>query len=684
MTDPILDIFRDEAAEHLRVLELAFLDLENAGDVAARTDLIDRLFRHAHTLKGDARAVGLDELQSLAQLLEDRLDQLRSHPERIDRAAVSEGLKELDQLRNAFDAWKAAAAGESQPAPAPAGRAPPDDGEQSASMAAEQGEPEGFTVRVPAERLDRLLALAGELRIQQRAGDAALQQIEGLRTQLEQIGGDDARHAVDAVIDQMLRLEHRVRRQRTGEQRLSESLDHEIRQSRLLPLMVLAESLRRPVRELADSLGKQVRYQIDVGRVLLDKAVIEALKAPLLHLVRNAVDHGVESPDLRESAGKPREGTLRLTARQRGDRVQITLSDDGSGINFAQIRRRVQRLSELDAQGAEALSPEALAEWLFRPGFSTAEVGDVSGRGVGLDVVRDAVHRLHGRVRVDTSVEAGAAFVLTIPVTISTIRILTVYEGGQYYGIPSAAVVRTGRAAEHQLRSVEGVTVLPVDGNPVAWTSLGELLGNAPSRALVRPGSRPYFLLQHGSRRTAVAVEELDEESEVVLKPLGFPLAGMRGVLGGTIRPDGAVQIVLDLVDVQVRQRPDVSAGGVALESPPRILIVDDSPTTRAVLRNLLAAAGYAVRTAVDGVDALEKLKAQRVDLLISDFEMPRLNGPDLTRQVKARYGMPVILVTGREHSEHRRAGLEAGADAYVVKSTFQGESLLDVVRQLV
>ena len=227
--------------------------------------------------------------------------------------------------------------------------------------------------------------------------------------------------------------------------------------------------------------------------------------------------------------------------------------------------------------------------------------------------------------------------------------------------------------------------MLTVDGEPVPWVPLADLVGAAGGVSPAEGGACPYVLVAREGQRVAIAVDDMEDEAEVLLKPLGFPLTGMRGVMGGTIRPDGSVQIVLDIVSSAFRPQCGGARGPVNAAQPAvRILVVDDSPTTRSILRNVFAAAGYAVRTAVDGVDALEQLRSHGVQLVVCDLEMPRLNGFELTRRVKSQFGLPVVLVTGLEKEEDRRQGLEAGADAYVVKSTFHGEGLLEVVRQLV
>ncbi len=737
MVDPIFIIFQEEAQEHLRGLEQGFLDLEATTDLARRRALIDATFRHAHTLKGDARVIGLAALQESAQQLEDLLERFRDNPGALDEAAINEGLARLDRVRLDYERWQAqwdpATAGSlpglgpalgelptPPPAPQPAAdelpvpqaaaetSPPPADEDQPTAAAHEAGLPPGgtqpqaspgpaagskwssggeqrFMVRVPSDQLDRMLNLVGEIQITQRAGAAMVSQVAELRKRLEHLShdvesGDPT--AIDAVYDYVRRIETEHRKQQTREQLLVRSLEAELRQARLLPLTMLAESLRRPVRDLAHALGKKVRYEIDVGTVLLDKGVIEALKTPLLHLISNALDHGLEPLPGRQAAGKPEEGVIRLAAQQRGEQVRIMLSDDGAGLSFERIRHRLRTQLGMPADEVQQLTEQQLAAYLFQPGFTTAEVGQVSGRGVGLDAVRDAVQRLQGRITLASSSSAGTTFVLTVPVTVSTIRILSVWSGGQCYGIPTTAIEHTGRAKVSQVRQLEGASVLPHDGGAVPWVHLAEMIGIGAPR---QPGSEqavPYLMLNTTSGMVAVAIDELEEEREILLKPLGFPLSGMPGVIGGAIRPDGAVQLVLDLADDVFSRRRQRN-----LQPPPavqarRVLVVDDSPTTRTFLRNLLAQAGFAVRTAVDGIDALEKLRTHPVDIVVSDFEMPRLGGVDLTRQIKSQYGLPVILVTAREQEHHRRQGLEAGADAYVVKSTFQGEGLIDVLRQ--
>jgi two-component system chemotaxis sensor kinase CheA len=422
---------------------------------------------------------------------------------------------------------------------------------------------------------------------------------------------------------------------------------------------------------------------VAVGGVMLDKAVIETLKNPLLHLIRNAADHGIETPAVRAAAGKAEEAVIRIAASPRGPLVQITISDDGRGVDFERVRERVRQRGELDEAELAALSERELAAFLFLAGFSTAPAGEVSGRGVGLDVVRETVRSLHGNVELQSSASSGCAFVITVPVTVSTIRILTVLTGGQYFGVPTISIRKTGRARLEELRELNGRPVLPIDGQPVRWVHLAELLDLKESP---KPQNQPawsYLLVKQHDHDIAVAVEDMEDESEVLLKPLGFPLGGLPGVMGATIRADGSLEMVLDLSSSDwfendsrpVRPRADQKASR-------HILVVDDSPTTRAVLRNVFTAAGYSVITATDGVDALELLRSRPVDLVVSDVDMPRLNGFDLTRQIKSKFGLPTILVTGREKEEHRREGLAVGADAFVVKSTFEDKGLLEVVQQ--
>ncbi|WP_437227087.1 hybrid sensor histidine kinase/response regulator [Planctomicrobium sp. SH661] len=692
MHDPIFDIFRDEAREHLRLLEEGLLDLDATSDPAARTQLVNSLFRHAHNIKGDARALDLNDLQEAAGVLEELLEHFREDPAAVNANLVEKGLQELDVLKKAYEQWhRVFIAAESNdtftPSTSSVTPAIPAASESSADASPLWME-HFLTVRVGSDRLDQMLNLVGEVRVLQRSDGEMQRQLSALRGRLseltQQVRGE-LRPALESAFDHARRIELSLHQQQTREQVLMQSLEENISAARLLPVSMLADSLRRPVRDLARSLGKEVRYQADVGDVLLDKAVLESLRGPLLHLVRNAVDHGIETPQVRRSRGKNAQGTIHLQAGRRGEKVYIQISDDGAGADFDRIRKRILDHDLLSQQEVDELSPEQLSQWLFQPGFSTADVGEISGRGVGLDVVRDALQRIQGRIELSTESGKGTTFSLFLPVTLSTIRILTVWCGGQCFGIPSNSILRTGRVQTSELRRIKETPVILIENEPVRWIPMAEFLQVDPTRGGMQNQVQSYVVIQQEGRKIALQVDDLDDEREVLLKPLGFPLSGTPGILGGTIRPDGSVQLVLDLnFDQSHRETRRWQPQGHEGRSHPefRVLVVDDSPTTRALLRNIFTGAGYEVQTAVDGIDALEKLRIARPDLVVCDFEMPRLNGVDLTRQIKSNWNLPVILVTGREQEHHRREGLEAGADAYVVKSTFRGESLLDLVKQ--
>jgi two-component system chemotaxis sensor kinase CheA len=298
--------------------------------------------------------------------------------------------------------------------------------------------------------------------------------------------------------------------------------------------------------------------------------------------------------------------------------------------------------------------------------------------------VFSSIRSLQGTTRLISTSAAGTTFEMKVPVSVSTIRTLTVFVGGQPFGVPISAVERTGQANPEDLMEVEGASMLRVDGQPVLWCSLASLLGLAGTSPADHAQAWPYLLIRDQEKLTAIGVDGFEDESEVLLKRLGFPLDGMPGLVGGTVRPDGSVQLVLEMEHLLRQGARPAARPAASAQRSRRILLVDDSPTTRAILRNLFTAAGYHVTVASDGLDALDKLRISPVDLVVSDVEMPRLNGFDLTRQIKSKYGVPVILVTGRERDEHRREGLEAGADAYVVKSTFEGDGLMAIVEQFV
>jgi len=702
MHDPIFNIFREETREHLQQLERGFLELDADANLTERAQIVAKLFRHAHNLKGDARALDLDGQQQAAGQLEETLEQLRDDPAAIDAGTIEKGLSELDLLQQEFERWESDFLTEVPPASeetettaaelaeARFAEAEPSLEEPASSLSASAWGEDVQTVRVSSERLDRMLNLVGEVRVLQRNSTEMQRQLRGLRGRLDdltrQLEGE-VRPLLESLFNQIRRVETTLHRHETREQVLMQSLEDDVSAARLLPLTILADSLRRPIRDLAKSLGKNVRYHVDVGDVLLDKAVIESLRAPLMHLIRNALDHGIEDPQTRLTCGKPAQGLIHFQAGRRGEKVVIQISDDGAGPDFNKIRQQLLSRGLLSEAEIQELSPEQLSHWLFHPGFSTTEVGDISGRGVGLDVVRDSLQRMQGRIELDSHGGIGTTFTLVLPVTLSTIRVLTVWCLGQCFGLPSSSILKTDRVKVSELRNIKGTPVIQYEGELIRWLTLADLLQLGRPRTHTENQYETYVVIRKESRTLAVRIDSIEEEREVLLKPLSFPLSGMPGVLGGTVRSDGSVQLVLDVSLNQIQRASSSWSGGFEVATSPKvpkILVVDDSPTTRAILRNVLAAAGYQVRTAVDGIDALEKLRVERPNLVVCDFEMPRLNGVDLTRQIKAKWNLPVILVTGREKEHHRREGLEAGADAYVIKSSFHGESLLDVVRQMI
>jgi len=475
-----------------------------------------------------------------------------------------------------------------------------------------------------------------------------------------------------------------------------DELEQEIKRARMLPLSTITGTFGRMVRDLAQESGKEAVLKIVGGDTELDKRVLEQIKDPLIHLLRNAVDHGIEHPHQREALSKPRSGTLTLTAEQLGKDVVICVSDDGAGLDLEAIRSAIARRGGVDAQ---SLTETELVEVIFNTGISTSPIiTDISGRGVGLDVVRRNVEALHGRIDVDSALSQGTTFTLTLPLTLTSSRGLLVRVSDELFVIPHNAIERIMFVRPEEVLPLEGHDAVLYEGRPLTVVRLGDVL--ELSRVDGQQGEIrvPVVILAAAERRMAFAVDALAGEQEVVIKGLGKQLLRVGGIAGATVMGNGEVVLILnvaDLIKLGLRgERRSVLAtltkttSTVETSARRRILVVDDSITTRTLEKNILEAAGYTVQLATDGQEALNTIAAEGApNLIVSDVVMPRLDGFELTHHIRENPNLanvPVILVTSLDSAEDKARGIEVGADAYITKSTFDQNNLLETIEQLI
>jgi two-component system chemotaxis sensor kinase CheA len=532
-------------------------------------------------------------------------------------------------------------------------------------------------------------------------GSGALKSDKELTHVMSYVASSQERlHEVNALINQLLR-EYDNDTMHTA--LVIDSLEQEIKRVRMLPLTTITTAFGRMVRDLAQAAGKEAKFEIVGGEVELDKRVLEQIKDPLTHLLRNAIDHGIELPETRQTVGKPRSGTVTLKAEQRGRDVVITISDDGAGLDIEAVRRAAVHRGSSSGD-VQILSEAELAELIFNAGFSTSPIiTDVSGRGVGLDVVRRNVEALDGRIGVDWKPGLGSTFKLTLPLTLTSSRGLLVRVSNQLFAIPLNAVERILHLKPEQITPLGGHDTVRYDGRPLTLARFNDLLELPPVAVPKSEQSTdriPVVVLAASERRMAFAVDELAGEQEVVIKGLGKQLSRVGGIAGATIMGSGEVTLVLnvgDLIKLAMRsgnERRAVlevatqAASPVTVRAKASILIVDDSVTTRTLEKNILEAAGYSIQIATDGQEALNAIAAIGVpDLVISDVAMPRLDGFGLTQRIKGdprTAHVPVILVTSLDSIEDKSRGIEAGADAYIVKSRFDQSNLLETIEQLI
>jgi two-component system sensor histidine kinase and response regulator WspE len=747
----LLDLFRVELENHTRVLENGLVSAESD----QTSGKIEPLMRAAHSIKGAARIVGLSAAVSLAHAMEDilsaaqqgKLTLTADHVDlllkgndvymsmsRIETSAIPGWLAEreasLDQMARTLRNTLTTPAVSPSPAtgigghdaascpPIPVAPSSPPREEETVPIkrAAAPEKGEGGLVRVMTEHLDRLMGLAGECLVQAQSIKAfypALLKIRkgfpaltsSLENLLQSIDAEAHPETHARLRDGLESLEkiHSLTTGHTVDFELSsrrlENLAHrlygEVVASRMQPFSDGTHGFSRLVRDLARELGKKVRFEVLGPATPVDRDILEKLEAPLNHLIRNALDHGLETSAEREQAGKSPEGKLVVEARHVAGMLNITVRDDGRGISTERLREKVVERGLVNPEMAESLTKTELLEFLFLPGFSTAgKVTEISGRGVGLDIVFSMAREVGGSVRAESEEGEGTRFLLLLPLTLSVLRTLLIEIDAEKYAMPLTRIDRILRIPHAELHVVEDRQFYTLDGENIGIVDARQLFRIRDHRNA--PGLCHLLVFSDRINRFGLVVDRFLGQQDLVVHPLDPRLGKVSNIGAGAILEDGSPVLILDVDDLvrsidhlltHDRIRKVDTAHEERATGRKRVLVVDDSLTVREVERKLLETKGYEVTVAVDGMDGWNNLQGGAFDLVVSDIDMPRLNGIELVRKIKGDplfKTLPVMIVSYKDREEDRLRGLEAGANYYLTKSSFHDETLLRAVRDLI
>ncbi len=758
-TFSMLDLFRLEADTQTAVLSAGVLAIE---ELEHSPTTIESMMRAAHSLKGAARIIGLEPAVRVAHVMEEVFvaagkGVFTIRPEHADTLLA--GIDFLGSIARADDALipdgpsteratelvkrlaaVLAAPASSAPIQRPAAvttaetAAPPQTPLPEATLPeaiATAGpatptppvfEPVDRVVRVSADSLTRLVGLAGESLVESRQLRPFIDGLLSLRStqsklcdtiaalddQLDRGDRDSTasrtgllgvlREQADTVLSGLTRQCEAFESFAGRNEDLSSRLHHEVLTSRMRPLADCIRGFPRLVRDVSRSLGKQVRLEVRGEQTGVDRDILEKLEAPLSHLIRNALDHGIERTDRREAAGKPAVGTILLEARHRAGMLHITITDDGEGIDIETIRARAVALGLVASQVADQLSTSELLEFLFLPGFSTRnEVTEISGRGVGLDVVQSMAKAVGGSVRVTTQSGRQTAFTLQLPITMSVIRALLVDIGGEPYAFPLTRIDQILSCRHADIRVVEGRQYVDRDGVSIGLVLAAQVLGLAPPQARAAGDALPVVVISDRGQQFGMIVGAFLGERDLEVRPLDPRLGKVPDISSASLLENGSPVLIVDVDDL-VRSidglltgrrltRVEFARMAERARRHKRILVVDDSITVRELERQLLQSRGFDVDVAVDGMDGWNAIRGGQYDLVVSDVDMPRLDGIGLVSLLKAdpdHRNVPIVIVSYKDREEDRLRGLEAGANRYLTKASFHDETFLHTIIDLI
>ncbi|WP_432822702.1 hybrid sensor histidine kinase/response regulator [Trichloromonas sp.] len=694
-----IGIFCREAEEHLQTLRQGLMALEKQGVDPER---MRPLLRSVHTLKGSARLLNLVDFSSLTHAIEDQLKDL----ERGERPVTAEWIDLLLAATESLASMVAAVAAGSEPGFAVAeviaglasGTLAPPAAERP-SAAADEPKAGIESVRTSVAQIDRLVNLLGEVSIVREAFTDRSSRLGGLLRQLDLLLPGLRQSEVYPRLRQLRgdlrQLATELERDVFSIQYLADELQGETTTLRMLPLAVITGELEGLLRKMAREQGKQVDFVVSGDEQELDRRMLESIRPMLVHLLRNAVDHGIETAAERSSAGKPATGRIELRASFEGGAVQLVLCDDGRGLDPELLRQVAVKRRLLSLEEARALSDEQALYLILRPGFSTREiVTDHSGRGIGMDVVKTTIDQVKGNLQIQSSPGKGTTIVLQFPLTLAVINGLIVACEAETFVVPLHYLVEILQLEAADILTEGGREVVRARGLTMPLVSLQAILGLSKQRSVPVKSRFTALVLNFRGQLLACQVSRSLGVQEVVVKNLGDQLRQVRFFTGATVLPSGQPALILSVAGLF---GAGLAAGATHLQRDleaqqaravkGRILVVDDSVTTRTMEKNILEARGYQVTVAVSGEDALGKLATQIFDLVVSDVEMPGISGFELTEKIRENEqtrDLPVIIVTSFAADEDKRRGIAVGAQAYIVKGSFDQGLLLQAVETFI
>jgi two-component system, chemotaxis family, sensor kinase CheA len=754
----LLATFKVEAGEHVQALSSGLIELEKTSAEEKRLEVIETVFREAHSLKGAARAVNQSEIEMLCQSIESVFSALK-HKEMDLSAALLDLLHEaVDALDRLLRAAEKESAGPkkkslsdlcrrlnraSKDVPASSERQGMTKEETETAPAA----PEAYrtlseekplladTIRIPVARLDSVLLqveglLSAKLTASQRAAEireakaafAALKkerakiarEVKATQHSLERaktpIGGRKNGAPVRKLLEFMAWEGDFVKSFESRLGALAKTAEHDsrslggtvdgllddVKKVLMMPVSSVLTIFPKFVRDLSRDRGKEVDLVVEGGGIEIDRRILEEMRDPLMHLIRNCIDHGIEKPEDRQHKGKPARATIAVSITQKdGGRIEILVSDDGAGIDVEKVRKAAEKLGVVSREDPPNLAEDDGVPLVFRSGVSTSPIiTDISGRGLGLAIVREKVEKLSGAISVETQLGLGTSFRVVLPVTLATYRGIHVRVNEQQFVFPTAYVEQAAKVRRDDIKTVENRETIRCNGHAVSLVRLADVLElPRKSPGAISAETVPVVIAGSASSRIAFWVDEILNEQEVLVKSLGKQLPRVRNIAGATVLGNGKVVPILNIPDLmKSATKLSTVLGAMA---PARqetvierkaILVAEDSITSRMLLKGILESAGYNVATAVDGVDAFTLLRTEHFDLVVSDVDMPRMNGFDLSAKIRADKTLselPLVLVTALDSREHRERGIDVGANAYIVKSSFDQSNLLEVIRRL-